>query len=389
MKTYNIYQSWKKLSLDETENPDNKIVINKYDNKIQKLKFITDATLPPRLYCAFKKPSSLNEYFIIPLTKDNEIIIGTDISSYDGRWDMILIGTSNDYVIEGNDIDQSKLTYVSDTFTRLLVRDNFLNELDSGEHTSPTFDILYDEFRDDIEGKVNLPKDSNGNLDYGTDGQIGVSDGNGGIKWIDKVEADEELSTESENPIQNKVVTKEINDLKKDIETKQEKGDYALKSDIPTVLPNPKSLRFTGAVEGTYDGSEEEVVDIPTVTIDTELSNTSENPVQNKAIKKELDKFGGTIEITSEEPKKEGTVLTINQASEEINIYTAKEVDEKLEYIRTLVTEKVVEILKTLDLSTIVKIGEGLEIVNGELTVTAPMYQPAVLGVSKLGTIIL
>ena len=235
MKTYNIYQSWKKLSLDETENPDNKIVINKYDNKIQKLKFITDATLPPRLYCAFKKPSSLNEYFIIPLTKDNEIIIGTDISSYDGRWDMILIGTSNDYVIEGNDIDQSKLTYVSDTFTRLLVRDNFLNELDSEEHTSPTFDILYDEFRDDIEGKVNLPKDSNGNLDYGTDGQIGVSDGNGGIKWRDEVETDAELSTESENPIQNKVVTKEINGLKKDIEAKQEKGDYALKSDIPIV----------------------------------------------------------------------------------------------------------------------------------------------------------
>ena len=34
--------------------------------------------------------------------------------------------------------------------------------------------------------------------------------------------------------------------------------------DIPTTLPNPKSLTFTGAVEGTYDGSNPLTVKIPT-----------------------------------------------------------------------------------------------------------------------------
>ena len=34
--------------------------------------------------------------------------------------------------------------------------------------------------------------------------------------------------------------------------------------DIPTTLPNPKSLTFTGAVEGTYDGSNPLTVEIPT-----------------------------------------------------------------------------------------------------------------------------
>lgn len=41
---------------------------------------------------------------------------------------------------------------------------------------------------------------------------------------------------------------------------------YALKEDIPTVpssLPNPNALTFTGAVEGTYDGSEPLSVKIP------------------------------------------------------------------------------------------------------------------------------
>ena len=34
--------------------------------------------------------------------------------------------------------------------------------------------------------------------------------------------------------------------------------------DIPTTLPNPQSLTFTGAVEGTYDGSKPLTVEIPT-----------------------------------------------------------------------------------------------------------------------------
>lgn len=39
--------------------------------------------------------------------------------------------------------------------------------------------------------------------------------------------------------------------------------DYPKKRDIPTKLPNPNPLIFTGAVTGNYDGSEPFNVDIP------------------------------------------------------------------------------------------------------------------------------
>ena len=39
--------------------------------------------------------------------------------------------------------------------------------------------------------------------------------------------------------------------------------DYPKKKDIPTKLPNPNALNFTGAVTGSYDGSEALTVEIP------------------------------------------------------------------------------------------------------------------------------
>ena len=39
--------------------------------------------------------------------------------------------------------------------------------------------------------------------------------------------------------------------------------DYPKKKDIPTKLPNPNTLNFTGAVTGSYDGSEPLTVEIP------------------------------------------------------------------------------------------------------------------------------
>ena len=41
--------------------------------------------------------------------------------------------------------------------------------------------------------------------------------------------------------------------------------DYPKKKDIPTKLPNPNSLTFTGTVTGSYDGSEALAVEIPRV----------------------------------------------------------------------------------------------------------------------------
>ena len=42
--------------------------------------------------------------------------------------------------------------------------------------------------------------------------------------------------------------------------------DYPKKKDIPTKLPNPNPLTFTGTVTGSYDGSEALTVEIPSVT---------------------------------------------------------------------------------------------------------------------------
>ena len=39
--------------------------------------------------------------------------------------------------------------------------------------------------------------------------------------------------------------------------------DYPKKKDIPTKLPNPNPLTFTGAVTSSYDGSETLTVEIP------------------------------------------------------------------------------------------------------------------------------
>ena len=39
--------------------------------------------------------------------------------------------------------------------------------------------------------------------------------------------------------------------------------DYPKKKDIPTKLPNPNALNLTGAVTGSYDGSEALTVEIP------------------------------------------------------------------------------------------------------------------------------
>ena len=39
--------------------------------------------------------------------------------------------------------------------------------------------------------------------------------------------------------------------------------DYPKKKDIPTKLSNPNALNFTGAVTGSYDGSEALTVEIP------------------------------------------------------------------------------------------------------------------------------
>lgn len=284
MKIYNVYQSGKRLYIDEKENPDNKIVVNKYDNMQQTLRLISDGTLPPRLYWALRNPKLSNKYFILKLLNNEDLIVGTDISAYPGLWDMLLIGTDEDYIIEGTDIDQSRLTYVSDHFGRLFVRDNFLEELDFEEQCSPTFKVFYDEIMFQLDNKadkkdipdklsdlendtnfisgVALKDDGEGNVkivgttfegsetEEGGGGNYNLPVANettlGGVKPLNKTEdmtldvgvdkngrlfakgkditVDSELDKESQNPVQNKVITAEVKALREENEALEQKN---------------------------------------------------------------------------------------------------------------------------------------------------------------------
>ena len=301
IKIYNVYQSGKNLYIDEKENPDKKIVVNKYDNMQQTLRLVSDDTLPPRLYWALRNPKLSNKYFILKLINNEDIIIGTDISAHPGLWDMLLIGTDDDYIIEGTDIDQSRLTYVSNHFGRLFVRDNFLEELDFEEQRSPTFEIFYDEIIDELGNKVDnhgweanqfLATDNNGNV-------VTKSGGSGGMYIL---------------PVANENKLGGVKPLNKTNDMTQEVG-----------VDSNGRLFAKGSV----------------VTVDSDLSETSKNPLENQVITKELNKFGGTVEITEGNPEKENTVLTINPNSESIDIYNVDEVNTIRDNLKSDIDNKI------------------------------------------------
>lgn len=169
-------------------------------------------------------------------------------------------------------------------------------------------------------------------------GQTLLGEGNIEIQGGGTITVDSELSTTSENPVQNKVITNAING-------KQDAGDYALKSEIPdtselatkeelaakldTATYNSEKANFetkenaaaTYQVKGDYattaqlNSKQDTLVsgtNIKTIngnsllgegditiqaggTVDTEMSDTSENAVQNKVIKKYIDDLVGNI----------------------------------------------------------------------------------------------
>ena len=55
-------------------------------------------------------------------------------------------------------------------------------------------------------------------------------------------------------------------------------NDYAKKKDVPTKLPNPNSLTFTGAAAGKYDGSKPLMVEIPSIVQTDYNQNDSTAP---------------------------------------------------------------------------------------------------------------
>lgn len=142
-----------------------------------------------------------------------------------------------------------------------------------------------------------------------------ISSGGGGAD----ITVDESLSTTSTNPVQNKVITTELNkkgtyskpsdgipksDLASDVQESLGKADTALQSFEEQYKGTVTSVKINGS---TKNPDADGLVDLGNVSggeggsaiVDEALSDTSTNPVQNKAIAEALnqkfDKTGGTV----------------------------------------------------------------------------------------------
>lgn len=132
------------------------------------------------------------------------------------------------------------------------------------------------------------------------------------------IDVDDHLSTLSTNPVQNKVVTQVLNgkadkseipslggyatedwvNSKNYLTQHQDLSDYAKKNEVPT-LPQFRTIngqKITGdttniVIEGGSGGE--------TITVDSELSTTSTNPLQNKAITNALNNKANLSDIPS------------------------------------------------------------------------------------------
>lgn len=132
------------------------------------------------------------------------------------------------------------------------------------------------------------------------------------------IDVDDHLSTVSTNPVQNKIVTQVLNGKadKSEIPSlngyatedwvegqgylkeHQDLSDYAKKNEVPT-LPQFRTIngqKITGdttniVIEGGGGGE--------TITVDSELSTTSTNPLQNKAITNALSNKANLSDIPS------------------------------------------------------------------------------------------
>ena len=146
------------------------------------------------------------------------------------------------------------------------------------------------------------------------------------VDSIPVITVDTEMNAESTNPVQNKIITSAITNLSNSVDeklsNKQPKGDYALKTEIPTKvsqLSNDNNYQTAEdvnlATEGLATKSEVnskqdtlvsgtniktingnsllgsgniEIQGGSTIAVDNSLSTTSTNPVQNKVITEAL-----------------------------------------------------------------------------------------------------
>lgn len=140
MITYNIMQRRKTLA-------SNKILLNKYENMVTRLRLVTDGTIDGNFYMAFKHEDS-EEYFYLPFDSKKYLVLDSYITSTSGEWEMILIVTEFSYVLDTNvtELDQTRVTYVSEPLNTLCVQENYLKDRQIESDMPAALHVVLDEF---------------------------------------------------------------------------------------------------------------------------------------------------------------------------------------------------------------------------------------------------
>ena len=231
-----------------------KIVINKYDNKVARITFEFDDDVPGRRYFAMKNPVT-DKYKILPIV-NNHIIIDTNISSYPGLWESILVVVDDQAEIIDNDIDQSKFTYISNSFKKIVVRDNFLNEDDIEEEDEEIFPIINEVIDNLIKAQDKLETASIVAAEAAESAKADKETVIELMKEIDELNANiEELQ---EYIIEIKAIKNTVTEYKDEVQSDAEYVDSILEvinSKLKSVEDTAKQvLVYKNSIEQTVDG---------------------------------------------------------------------------------------------------------------------------------------
>lgn len=244
-----------------------------------------------------------------------------DLSEVKGReddvgWKKINLTNSECFVLTNKEPfkDGASTGIIGYIGTTLVNRESYLvTKAVYYNTTTRDFDIvstginpLYEEFQEMKENKLevsNIIAGSNITLTTeGNDITISASGGGGG----GSVTVDSALSSTSTNPVQNKVINSALNNKAdaSDIPTKvsdltNDSGFISSYTETDPVFSSSPASNITNSDisnwnnKSTFSGSYNDLTDKPTipspVTIDTELSNSSTNPVQNRVIEAALE----------------------------------------------------------------------------------------------------
>ena len=172
----------------------------------------------------------------------------------------------------------------------------------------------------ELQGSVTLQDIGLGNIDNTSDLEKPIS--NATQQALNNI--DTKIQANS-NDITN--IKGDIVDLNASIETKQDAGDYALKSDIPTKLPNPNSLiiKYNNVEVFSYDGSSQEagnfIVNGNTIPVSDSEEKTINELINEKANQQEVTSLIQEFETIQQDLEDLGN--TVNENSSNISSHVS------------------------------------------------------------------